>query len=118
MRARNKLTALDVENKNEVGRYSDGGGLYLQVSQIGEHTTKAWLFRYQIGGHPRAMGLGSVEDFTLAEARKRARAARQLVRDKIDPIEQRRARIDAERAKSLAILTPRRGIFASNSDPL
>jgi hypothetical protein len=48
------------------GRYADGGGLYLQVSQSG---TRAWLFRFMRNGVARHMGLGSVRDVSLAEAR-------------------------------------------------
>jgi integrase len=49
------------------------------------------LFRYERGGRERWMGLGPVDDFTLDEARERARKARQLLRDGIDPIDARKA---------------------------
>ena len=42
------------------------------------------------------MGLGSVRDFTLKEARERARAKRQLLADGIDPLEQKLADRDAQ----------------------
>jgi hypothetical protein len=44
-----------------------------------------------IAGRAREMGLGSFADFTLAEARERARQARKLAKDRIDPIDTRRA---------------------------
>ena len=66
------------------GRYSDGHGLWLQVSPSG---TKAWLFRYMINGQARHMGLGPLHTVNLAEARVRARQARQLILDGKDPIE-------------------------------
>lgn len=47
------------------------------------------------------MGLGPVADFTLEEARERARKARQQLRDGIDPIDARRAQL-AERAAEAA----------------
>jgi integrase len=47
--------------------------------------------RYQRLGRERWHGLGPAADFTLAEARLRARAARQLLHDGIDPIDQKRA---------------------------
>ena len=50
------------------GRYSDGHGLWLQISQSG---TKAWLFRYMINGRARHMGLGPLHTVNLAEARVR-----------------------------------------------
>lgn len=43
------------------------------------------------------MGLGSINDFSLAEARERARAARQQLADGIDPIEARLGERDARR---------------------
>jgi integrase len=69
------------------GRHGDGFGLYLQVMTPGRGS---WLLRYERNGRERAMGLGSTADFTLAEARQRARAARQQLADGIDPLEQRR----------------------------
>lgn len=50
----------------EPGHYRDGKGLYLQVSVWG---TKSWVFRYTVRGKTRGMGLGSIEDLTLAQAR-------------------------------------------------
>jgi Arm DNA-binding domain len=47
MREGNKLTALEVSKKKKRGRYSDGHGLWLQISESG---TKAWLFRYMLKG--------------------------------------------------------------------
>ena len=44
MREGNKLTALAIARLKTPGRYSDGHGLYLQVSETG---TKSWLFRYK-----------------------------------------------------------------------
>ena len=49
------------------------------------------------------MGLGPLADFTLSEARDRAKAARQLLRDGIDPLDQKRAQ-KAQRALAAARL--------------
>lgn len=81
-----KLTTAFVKSAEKPGRYGDGGGLWLQVSKWG---TKAWLFRYMLNGRARHMGLGSLDTFSLKEARERARQCRQLVADGIDPIEAR-----------------------------
>lgn len=70
------------------GRYHDGGGLYLIVSDTG---AKSWLFRYTLHARPREMGLGSLAAFPLAAARKRAREARALKEDGKDPLEAKRA---------------------------
>ena len=46
------------------------------------------------------MGLGALHTVSLAEARERARTARQLLLDGVDPIEAKRARRDEARAES------------------
>ena len=95
MREGNKLTALEVAKRKTPGRYSDGHGLWLQISQSG---TKAWLFRYMIDGRARHMGLGPLHTVSLAEARNRARQARQLILDGKDPIEVKYEAREARRA--------------------
>lgn len=84
----NQLTAVKVAKLREPGRYADGGGLYLQISQW---RTKAWLFRFERGGRERQMGLGPADLLSLAAARERAKAARLLLLDGLDPIEHRKA---------------------------
>src|SRR4051794_14223715 len=74
--------------------YSDGGGLYLQVTGP---DAKSWIFRYGLRGRAREMGLGPVHTIALAEARARAAECRRLKLDGIDPIEARRARRDQDR---------------------
>ncbi|MBR1151552.1 site-specific integrase [Bradyrhizobium sp. JYMT SZCCT0428] len=96
------LTTRQVAKLTEPGRYGDGRGLYLQVTPTGG---RSWLLRYERGGRERAMGLGPVNDFTLDEARERARKARQLLKDGIDPLDARRderARQSAEKALAAA----------------
>jgi len=92
------LTAKKVERAKQPGRYHCGliRGLYLQVTASG---AKSWVLRYQLRGQERWMGLGSAADFSLREARERARAARQLLADRIDPLAGKRA---AEEAAKLA----------------
>jgi len=96
------LSAKKVERIKNKGRYGDGEvrGLYLQVSNNG---AKSWLLRYQLDKVTRWMGLGGME-FSLKEARERAKAARQKLADRIDPIDARRderARAKAAKAKAL-----------------
>lgn len=80
------LSALRVKTLNAPGLYCDGGGLYLKVNPTG---SKSWIFRYQAG--KRKIGLGSLDTFSLAEARERALKLRQQLNDGIDPIAERRA---------------------------
>lgn len=94
----NKLSVKGVAAAKEPGLYGDGGNLYLQLADVdGTGVTKSWIFRFMLAGRARKMGLGSVNDFTLAEARERARQARQQVADGIDPIEARLAVRDTRR---------------------
>ena len=96
------LTARQVETRKTPGLIADGGGLYLQIAPTGART---WIFRYQIAGRRRDMGLGSAAVFSLAEARDRARAARRLVADGIDPIDARRATVAATRVDAAKAMT-------------
>lgn len=102
----NKLSARAVAVAKEPGLYGDGGNLYLQVADVdGKGPTKSWILRYMVAGRARKMGLGSVNDFSLAEARERARQARQQLADGVDPIEARLAARDARRRDEADSLT-------------
>jgi integrase len=91
-----RLKPLQVKQAKKPGMYPDGGGLYLQVTSA---AAKSWVFRYASGGRERYMGLGSVNTFSLSEAREKARNCRQLLQDKADPIERRLAERDAQRGE-------------------
>jgi hypothetical protein len=78
------------------GRYLDRDGLYLQVLSA---TNASYILRYELRRRKREMGLGSTRDFSLEQVRQRARSAHQLLADKIDPLEMRRA----EQAKQAAL---------------
>jgi integrase len=83
------LTAKRIAKLKEPGRYADGNrtGLYLQVLS---EKNRSWLFRYDRNGRgERWMGLGPLHTIDLGEARERARKARQLLLDGIDPLEAR-----------------------------
>ena len=102
MRDSNSLSAVKIARLNKPGRYSDGGGLYLRVS---EWQTKSWLFRFERAGRERQMGLGSIHTVSLAEARQRARQARLLLLDGRDPIEVRKAERAAWRLEAAKAMT-------------
>jgi integrase len=96
-----RLTPLEVTNITKPGRHADGGGLVLQV----KGDAKSWIFRYRRGGGEREMGLGSVAAFTLAEARNRAKVARQQLADGLDPIEERRKALEAAKLEAARAIT-------------
>jgi integrase len=86
----------------ERARVADSGpngtkGLYLCVDS---ERAASWCFRFQLGGRSRWMGLGSARDFSLAEARARAREQRQRLADKIDPLSARRAERAGQAART------------------
>ena len=88
------LTVKRIRRLSDPSRYRDDHGLYLQVTLTG---VKSWLFRYQHNGVEHWTGLGPLHAFTLEEARERARKARQMLADGIDPLAAKRA--DRERKR-------------------
>lgn len=79
------LTALEIKNAKP-GMHADGSGLYLRVQTSG---AKSWIFRFQLNGKRREMGIGTLEDRSPVGARGEAARLGALVRSGIDPIEQR-----------------------------
>jgi len=73
------------------GRHADGEGLYLIVDESG---AKRWQFMFRWQGKLKEMGLGGLSGVTLAKARQKAADARELVADRINPIEARKAASD------------------------
>lgn len=66
------------------GMYADGNGLYLKVSTP---TARSWIFRYQLDGRRREMGIGPFPLLTIHEARAKVAELRRMVKlDKIDPL--------------------------------
>ncbi len=88
MRQLHKLSAKFVANVKAPNYYSDGGNLYLQVGQSG---SKSWLFIYKRRGTGTTpeMGLGSLNNLPLKDAREKAAGLRQLLYQGIDPLEAR-----------------------------
>jgi integrase len=80
------LSDKTIRNLKRPGMHGDGRGLYLQVTSGG---AKSWILRYSIRGRAREMGLGSLKDVTLADARDQRDSYRKLLKDHIDPIEHR-----------------------------
>lgn len=101
MRTLNRLTAVQVMRAKKPGVYSDGGGLYLQITRT---LTKSWLFRYMRDGVSRGMGLGPIHTVSLAEARIKAQDVRRMLLDGIDPLEAKKAKRQAERRERMKSL--------------
>lgn len=103
------LTALKVKTAGR-GRYGDGGGLYLLVRSA---EAKSWLFRYtreiEKGKLKRyEMGLGPAAGRTavaLADARRKARALYDMVREGRDPLAEKKAAKEAAQAEPARVMT-------------
>lgn len=78
-----KLTDTGIRAEKVVGRHSDGGGLYLNVTAT---ATKSWLFMWVRDGRRREMGLGAYPALGLAKARAKAVDLREAVEAGRDPI--------------------------------
>lgn len=77
MAASERLTALAAERlAKKPGMYCDGKGLYLRVTSP---SARSWAFRYMRDKKAHEVGLGPYPAVSLAEARKRAAEARQLL---------------------------------------
>jgi len=99
------LTALSARRISEPGLYSDGGGLYLQVTAGKHGVTKSWLYRFALNGHERRMGLGSFDIVSLQEAREKAHEARRQCANGVDPIETRNAQQAAAKLAAAKAMT-------------
>jgi integrase len=80
-----KLTVVGVRNAKP-GRHADGLGLYLLVKPSG---ARSWLLRVQVDKRRRDIGLGSITDLTLTEAREKAATLRKAARKRLDPVAER-----------------------------
>ena len=94
-----KLTATFVRQVKIPKRYADGDGLYLQVraSDDPENPNKSWVFRWGAGGKGN-MGLGTLKDVSLAEARVLAAMHHRTVSSGENPRKNReKQRLEAKR---------------------
>jgi integrase len=86
MKRTGRLTDATCRNAKP-GKYHDGRGLYLVVSESGA----SWVLRFTLHGRAREMGLGPYPVFRLAAARAKAIDAKHLLYEGVDPIGARKA---------------------------
>ena len=79
----------------------DPPGLYLYSHDGG----RSWILRYSLHGKRRDLGLGSCDDWSLAQARARAKEQRALLDKMVDPVDAKRAQKDAGKAASAKRMT-------------
>ncbi|MEZ5885245.1 MAG: Arm DNA-binding domain-containing protein, partial [Paracoccaceae bacterium] len=110
-----ELGPLDVKRLEHAGGKGNamvavGGvaGLYLQLTPKGG---KSWILRTTVGAKRTDIGLGGFPTVTLAQARDKAREARDKLERGIDPVAERKA------AKARLIAARNRGMtFADAID--
>lgn len=90
------IKAIKPEDKSK--RYSDDGGLYLQVSSKG---AKLWRMAYRFAGKQKTLSFGKYPHITLAEARRKRDDAKVIIANGADPSdivrqEKQQKRISAE----------------------
>src|SRR5262249_1041226 len=115
MRAIHRLTTKQVTNakppKNRRAVFlADGGNLLLQISRSvkPDEFNRSWVFRYELDGVRRDLGLGSLSTWSLAEARQRAKELRQQLDKGVDPFatkQQERADRQAQAAERARAMT-------------
>jgi integrase len=113
-----EMEAVSVKRLGEVGLHFVGGvpGLALRIapppkSKEGEapdsmHVrSRSWILRVAIGGKRRDMGLGAYPSVSLADARAKAREARETIRRGKDPISEQQAALRELRAAVASTMT-------------
>lgn len=101
-----KLSAVEVAKAKGPTVLHDGGGLYLRISAPPAKAaneskaptgSKSWVFRFQLDGKRRDMGLGAYPDLSLAAARDKAAELRRQHQEGVDPMQAREAARKAEK---------------------
>lgn len=103
-----KLKPLDVGRETRPGKYADGDGLYLIVTSP---TAKNWSYRYFKDGKQRWLGLGSLKDVSLKDARLARDAARLRIKGDrstpgVDIVQEKRAAREEARAAEIKVALP------------
>lgn len=99
-----ELSALEVGRLKSPGLHPVGGvpGLALQVTPTG---ARSWILRATVGTKRRDMGLGQFPGVTLAQAREKARSAREKIEQGTDPILMRQQAQSLLRAQQATAVT-------------
>jgi hypothetical protein len=82
----NRLTAGHLKKKGPA-KLCDGGGLWLFIT---DSNARRWVFRYRFEGRDFEMGLGSLLEVSLEEARSLASEFRQLKKTRFKPYPQQK----------------------------
>jgi integrase len=99
-----EISALEIGRMRAPGFHPVGGvpGLALQISASG---ARSWVLRITVGSKRRDMGLGAFPGVTLAQAREKARQARESVDQGQDPVLERQRAQSTLRAAQASVIT-------------
>lgn len=73
--------------KERAYKLADGGGMYLEIAPNG---SKYWRLKYRILNKEKRLALGVYPEISLQEAREKRDEAKKLIRNGIDPVEDKR----------------------------
>lgn len=107
---RNQLTYQKVTKIKEAGRYADGNGLYLVVSEYG---ARYWQWRGTVLGRRREIGIGSAFLISLADARTTAAEWRVIARSGGDPAQVR----DKDKRQAMTFENAARKVHREHIEP-
>ena len=98
-----ELSPLAVSRLSAPGLHNVGGvaGLHLQI--VGN--ARSWILRATVGTKRRDIGLGGFPTVTLADARQKARQARESIREGVDPVLARKSARSALEASQASAIT-------------
>lgn len=111
-----RIERLVSASQGQLGHHRDPEvrGLYLQVVRLeakDRNAAASWILRFQRDGKEHQMGLGSLSDVSLDEARKRARAARLKLSEGINPLLERKAEKQKRKAASVTFADAARQVY-------
>jgi integrase len=75
-------------------RFADAGGLYLEVAPSG---SRRWFWKYRFEGKEKRLALGAYPEVPLTQARRGRDAARDKLREGIDPVQAKKDAVLARR---------------------
>ena len=81
-----EMSCKEAKPRERIYRLNDRHGLYLEVKPSG---AKKFRYRFKLDGKESMMALGDYPATSLTEARKKADAARNLVKEGLDPVRQK-----------------------------
>jgi len=86
--------------KEKLYKLFDGEGLYLEVKPSG---VKTFRVKYRFNNKEKTYTIGKYPDVTLAQARRELRKVKSMLSEGIDPVEEKKQKIEEEKFKKASI---------------